>query len=248
MRLDIALVHNGICATRSNAARLIKEGKVSVNGVMVTKCAFDYIQGHIQANTDRFVSRAGEKLDAALEAFNIDVSGKSVLDVGASTGGFTDCLLARGAKRVCAVDVGEGQLAQKLRDDARVFLMENTNARNLTPEMLPFAADLAVMDVSFISQALIYPALARILPHGAALVTLVKPQFEVGRGNIGKNGIVRDVKASLDAAQKLREAAARNGFGRLGFIGSPIKGSDGNTEYLALYVRENDDESISCDK
>ncbi|MBR6594617.1 MAG: TlyA family RNA methyltransferase [Clostridia bacterium] len=241
-RADLALFESGLCDSRNRAATLIKKGLVRYNGRPLTKPSeeldptgeFSLAEG---AALD--VSRAGEKLRAAKAAFGFDTEGKVFADIGASTGGFTQCLLDGGAVRVYAVDVGRDQLHPSLRRDSRVVNMEGVNARSLCRADFPERIDGAVMDVSFISQTLIYPALADILPSGAPLVTLVKPQFEVGRENVGKNGIVKDKNGSLAEAVflKLRLAARDEGFSFERVIPSPIKGSKGNTEYLALLYR-----------
>ncbi len=242
-RADVALCLAGLCDSRSKAKSLIKEGTVLCNGTPVEKpsellpadCVLT-----LSADASMDVSRAGQKLRAALGAFGVDPRGMTFADIGASTGGFTQCLLEQGAVKVFAVDVGRDQLHKSLREDRRVVNMEGINARELTAEDFDAKLQGAVMDVSFISQTLIYPALARILPTGAPLITLVKPQFEVGRENVGKNGIVKDKNGSLLEAVllKIRLAAEDNGFTLVKVIQSPIKGSKGNTEHLALFYKK----------
>lgn len=241
-RADVLLCAAGLAESRTRAQLLIKRGVVSADGRVVKKPSELLPETAVlalSADTALPVSRAGEKLGAALEAFGVEAAGKVFADIGASTGGFTQRLLANGAKKVYAVDVGHGQLHQSLREDGRVVVMEGVNARTLTTDMLDDTLDGAVMDVSFISQSLIYPALSRLLPAGAPLITLVKPQFEVGRENIGKNGIVTDRRGTLHllVKEKLKTAAAQSGFELVDEIVSPIKGGDGNTEYLALFVK-----------
>lgn len=241
-RADVLLCAAGLAESRTRAQLLIKRGAVTADGLTVKKPSELLAETAVLAVEDDAampVSRAGEKLGAALAAFGTEVAGKVFADIGASTGGFTQRLLLNGAKKVYAVDVGHDQLHHSLREDERVVVMEGVNARTLTTDMFADALDGAVMDVSFISQSLIYPALSRLLPSGAPLITLVKPQFEVGRENIGKNGIVTDKSGALRrlVMQKLTVAAAQSGFEFVNETVSPIKGGDGNTEYLALFIK-----------
>lgn len=241
-RADVLLCAAGLAESRTRAQLLIKRGAVTADGLTVKKPSELLAETAVLAVADDAampVSRAGEKLGAALAAFGTEVAGKVFADIGASTGGFTQRLLLNGAKKVYAVDVGHDQLHHSLREDERVVVMEGVNARTLTTDMFADALDGAVMDVSFISQSLIYPALSRLLPSGAPLITLVKPQFEVGRENIGKNGIVTDKSGALRrlVMQKLTVAAAQSGFEFVNETVSPIKGGDGNTEYLALFIK-----------
>ena len=184
-----------------------------------------------------YVSRGGEKLAGALDAFGLEVRDLVAFDVGASTGGFTDCLLQRGARRVIALDVGYGQLAWKLRQDPRVVVIERTNARHLTPAMLPEAPDLAVVDVSFISLATVLPAVAGVLAPRGTIVALVKPQFEVGRGRVGKGGVVRDPARRAEAVAGVRTAAERLGFAVRGEAESVLSGPKGNREVFIWLAR-----------
>jgi 23S rRNA (cytidine1920-2'-O)/16S rRNA (cytidine1409-2'-O)-methyltransferase len=186
----------------------------------------------IESGQPRYVSRAGEKLHAALELFHIDVEGTVAMDVGASTGGFTDCLLQRGARRVYAVDVGYGLLDWRLRNDPRVVLLERTNVRHVTPSLFPQAIERAVIDVSFISLRLVLPAVVRVLAPTGILVALVKPQFEVGRGKVGKGGVVRDDTQRREVTRMIVEHAETLGLGLIGVIDSPIPGRKGNRELL----------------
>lgn len=241
-RADVLLCAAGLAESRTRAQLLIKRGAVTADGLTVKKPSELLAETAVLAVEDDAampVSRAGEKLGAALAAFGTEVAGKVFADIGASTGGFTQRLLLNGAKKVYAVDVGHDQLHHSLREDERVVVMEGVNARTLTTDMFADALDGAVMDVSFISQSLIYSALSRLLPSGAPLITLVKPQFEVGRENIGKNGIVTDKSGALRrlVMQKLTVAAAQSGFEFVNETVSPIKGGDGNTEYLALFIK-----------
>jgi 23S rRNA (cytidine1920-2'-O)/16S rRNA (cytidine1409-2'-O)-methyltransferase len=242
MRLDMLLTEKGFFQSRSKAQAAISAGLVKVNGVTAEKASLA-VNGDEEISvtaTERFVSRAGEKLQRALEHFGIDVKGVTALDIGASTGGFTDCLLQNGAKKVYSLDVGSAQLDQRLRSDERVCVIENFNARYAKKEDFADAIDMIVMDVSFISQTLIYPACSDILANGKYMITLVKPQFEAGKSNIGKGGIVhdRDGRIIKEILSKIDESASSIGFTRLGVTDSPIKGGDGNNEYLALFVRK----------
>jgi len=233
LRLDHYLVESGLVETRSRARAMILAGDVLVNGQKETRA------GHQVGEKDdvtlrqkpRFVSRGGEKLDHALAAFDIDVTGMVAADLGASTGGFTDCLLQRGAARVYAIDVGHGQLDLRVRDDPRVITMEKTNARYI--ESLPEAIDIVVIDVSFISLGLMFPVVARILKPGGLCVPLIKPQFEAGRDEIGKGGVVRDPAIHRLVLERTTALATANGLGTLGLVASPLQGPAGNIEFLA---------------
>ncbi len=239
MRLDVFLTDKGFFESRSKAAAAIKAGSVLINGAPAEKASQPVNGGeHIELiAAERFVSRAGEKLEHALSEFGFDPKGIIALDIGASTGGFTDCLLQRGAEHVFALDVGSAQLAEKLRFDSRVTVIENFNARNAKKSDFPRKIELIVMDVSFISQALIYPACGDILESGSTMITLVKPQFEAGKQNIGKGGIVKDKSGKIIAEimERLDFHGEQNGFSRIGFTQSPIEGGDGNREYLAIF-------------
>jgi len=236
-RLDLLLVERGLVESREKARALILAGQVSVDGQRADK------PGHLVPVECRlelaarlpYVSRAGKKLEAALDAFRIDVTGKICLDVGASTGGFTDCLLQRGAQRVYAVDVGRGQLDWKLRNDPRVVLREGINARYLRPEEIGEPVEFAACDVSFISVTLILPPVAALLREHGEMVILVKPQFEVGRGQVGKGGIVRDAALHQAACARVEDAVRKLGFGAE-LMESPVLGAEGNKEFL-LYAR-----------
>jgi len=236
-RLDRLLVERGLAETRAKAQALILAGQVLVDGRRAEKAGQTVAAASQVRVLERmpYVSRGGFKLAAALDAFGIQVEGRVCLDVGASTGGFTDCLLQRGARRVYAVDVGRGQLDWKLRQDPRVVVKEGLNARYLRLEDLGERVDLAVCDVSFISARLILPALAGVLKEAGEMVILVKPQFEAGRGQVGKGGIVRDPAVRESACARVVETVGRLGF-QAEVMESPLPGAEGNLEYL-LYAR-----------
>ncbi|MBO5401809.1 MAG: TlyA family RNA methyltransferase [Clostridia bacterium] len=240
MRIDIFLVEKGFVKSRSKAKEYIDSGRVTVNGVPVKKAGAEVTGNEeiLVSDPDKFVSRAGRKLEEALNIFDIDVTGLKALDLGASTGGFTDCLLQRGAAAVIALDVGRDQLDEGLRLDTRVTVMEGVNARDIDISDLPFAPDIVTTDLSFISQTLVYPAVARVLERGY-FISLIKPQFEAGKENIGKGGIVKDADGKIKALvmEKITRIASENGLKLIKTAVSPILGGDGNTEYLALFER-----------
>jgi 23S rRNA (cytidine1920-2'-O)/16S rRNA (cytidine1409-2'-O)-methyltransferase len=238
MRLDLLLVERGLAESRARAQAMVLAGQVRVGAGDAARAdlkAGDMVERDapvVVAGASRWVSRGAHKLIAALDAFGIDVTGRTAIDVGASTGGFTDVLLDRGAVHVCAVDVGYGQLAERLRRDPRVVSMERVNARTLTPETLPEAVDLAVVDVSFISLALVLGPIRSVLKDGAGpIVALVKPQFEAGRAE-AKGGVVRDPAVHRRVIGEVIERAAMIGLGTRGVIASPIHGPEGNREFL----------------
>jgi 23S rRNA (cytidine1920-2'-O)/16S rRNA (cytidine1409-2'-O)-methyltransferase len=236
-RLDQILVDRGLVETRAKAQALILAGEVTVNGQRADKPGHSVAVDSriVVAQPLRYVSRGGFKLEAALDRWNIDVAGLTCADVGTSTGGFTDCLLQRGAAKVYAVDVGAGQIDWKLRSDARVILREGVNARYLSTEHIPDPIDFACVDVSFISVTLILPALVPLLEPAASMVILVKPQFEVGKGQVGKGGIVRDPVLHAGACERVEKAARELGF-QTAIIESPVLGAEGNKEFL-LHAR-----------
>jgi 23S rRNA (cytidine1920-2'-O)/16S rRNA (cytidine1409-2'-O)-methyltransferase len=245
MRLDKLLMERGMTASRERAQALILAGKVLVDGQKIEKAGASTetaAEIRLLGEDLKYVSRGGLKLEAALERWQIEVTGKICLDVGTSTGGFTDCLLQRGAARVIAVDTGHGQIDFRLRQDARVRLLEKTNARYLTAGQVGEAVDVIVMDVSFISATLVLPAvIAAAFPQplerrGRQIVVLVKPQFEAGREQVGKGGIVRDPAVQLAAVEKVRQALLAQGCAQTEVIDSPILGGEGNREFL-LYGR-----------
>ena len=244
MRADIYLFSHGYAKSRKQAKDLIDAGAVSVDGKVLKKPAEDiseeFAHEIVVSKAEKYVSRGGLKLEAALDAFMIDVTGATALDIGASTGGFTDCLLSRGALRCIAVDSGHGQLDPSLLADARVTSYEKYNARELEKSIVPGGADIVVMDVSFISQTLIISRIPEILKDSGSFVSLIKPQFEAGRAAIGKGGLVKS-KADREAAVfRVIDFAGTVGLFCTGLIVSPITGGDGNTEYLAIFKKKGD--------
>jgi 23S rRNA (cytidine1920-2'-O)/16S rRNA (cytidine1409-2'-O)-methyltransferase len=246
LRLDKLLLERGLAASRERAQALILAGKVLVNGQKIEKSGAP-VEGdsvvRLLGEDLKYVGRGGLKLEKALEHWKIDVKGKTCLDVGASTGGFSDCLLQYGAARVIAVDTGHGQIDFRLRQDPRVHLLEKTNARYLTREQIGEYVDFIGMDVAFISATLVLPAVisaafpeARSERSGRNIVVLVKPQFEVGREQVGKGGIVRDEAAQLAAVEKVRQEIVSLGFTKTDVIDSPILGAEGNREFLLYAV------------
>jgi 23S rRNA (cytidine1920-2'-O)/16S rRNA (cytidine1409-2'-O)-methyltransferase len=238
-RIDRLLVERGLVVSREKAQALILAGQVLAAGQKVQKPGALVpadAELRLLGDTPRYVSRAGGKLEAALDRFAVDVRGAVCLDVGSSTGGFTDCLLQRGALRVHAVDSGTNQMEWRLRNDARVHLREKTNARYLAPADIGEPVDLIVVDVSFISVTLLLPALVPLLRPGGAMLVLVKPQFEAGRAAVGPGGIVRDESARAAAVARVRTAVESFGFARIETMPSPILGAEGNQEFL-LYAR-----------
>ena len=235
-RLDAELVRRGLVPSRARAVEAIGAGLVTVGGAPATTAARQVAPDEpvaVAGTPARFVSRGGEKLDAALKHWAIDVAGQRVLDAGASTGGFTDCVLQRGAAAVVAVDVGHGQLAWTIRSDSRVEVMERTNLRVL--EALPGGpADRAVADLSFISLITVAPALARLTTADAQLVLLVKPQFEAGRARVGRGGVVRDCAVHRDVLGEVVAGLMPHGLVVIDVMRSPLKGAEGNVEFLAL--------------
>ncbi|HXN46760.1 MAG TPA: TlyA family RNA methyltransferase [Bryobacteraceae bacterium] len=233
LRLDQLLVERGLAESRAKAQALVLAGQVLLDGQKAAKSGHAVaVDARVEVLAQpRFVGRGGLKLEAALDHFQIDVSGQVCLDIGSSTGGFTDCMLQRGARHVHAVDVGAGQLDWKLRGDARVTVHEGLNARYLRFENIGETVDLAVFDVSFISVTLIVPAVVPLLKETGGMVILVKPQFEVGRGEVGKGGIVRDAALQARACDRVRTAVEELGF-KTCLMESPILGAEGNREFL----------------
>jgi 23S rRNA (cytidine1920-2'-O)/16S rRNA (cytidine1409-2'-O)-methyltransferase len=240
-RIDKLLVERGLSPSRTKAQALVMAGVVLVDEQLVRKPSESFPpEANIRIKdaddpAARFVGRAGLKLEAALREFQIDVAGLTCLDVGASTGGFTDCLLQNGANKVVAVDVGHNQLDWKLRSDSRVELREGVNARYLKPEDFDQKFDLATIDVAFISATMILPAVVPLLTEQGRIITLIKPQFEVGKGEVGKGGIVTDPAQRQRVVAEVNLAAQSLGLRIVGVIESPIHGADGNVEFLALY-------------
>ncbi len=244
MRADLYLAEYRHVDGRSEAKRAIEAGLVTIDGKPVTKpgAQVDENREHsvviADTGTVRYASRGGIKLEHALDTFAVSPEGRVALDIGASGGGFTDLLLRRGASLVYALDCGSGQLAPRLREDARVVVLENYNARYLDKADFEPLPELLTMDVSFISQTMIFPAINALLPNGFELVSLIKPQFEVGRAGVGKGGIVRDEKTRQSAIDRVRAAAELFGWKTLGVTVSPITGGDGNVEYLAWFRKD----------
>ncbi len=239
-RIDKLLVELGFADSRTKAQALVMAGVVLVNENRIEKPSQEFLPTdkiRIKGKTDeiKYVGRGGLKLEKALQEFQIRPSKYVCLDVGASTGGFTDCLLQHGAKKVFAIDVGTNQLVWKLRNDARVEVRENVNARYLKPEDFAEKFDLIVMDVSFISVTKILPTLKNLLAENGKIIVLIKPQFEVGKGEVGKGGIVKDESKHAEVIEKINKFTEEIGLKNLGLIASPILGADGNKEFLALY-------------
>ncbi len=243
MRLDAYLAQSGLARSRTHARKLIGSGFVSVNGKTADKPSIPVEDGVddvvVTGEPYPFVGRGGMKLDAALTAFQIDVTGMTAVDIGASTGGFTDCLLRRGASRVFAVDSGSDQLAKSLREDSRVVNIEHFNARNLAPLTLGALCDIAVLDLSFISSTYVLPNVSSVLVPGGVYVGLVKPQFECGIGATDQRGIVRDPRKHREALRRVVGCACASGLQFLSMTDSPILGGDGNREFL-IYCRKGD--------
>ena len=236
-RLDVYLTENGLTTSRERAKALIMAGQVYVKNQKCDKAGMmiDDSEKEVEIRGEqlKYVSRGGLKLEKAMAEFPISLENKVTMDIGASTGGFTDCMLQNGAKHVYAVDVGYGQFAWKLRQDKRVVNMERTNIRYVTPEDIGEDIDFASIDVSFISLKLVLPAAYNLLASDGEIVALIKPQFEAGKGQVGKKGVVRDKSVHFDVIRSVLDFAVDNGFTVLGLSYSPIKGPEGNIEYLA---------------
>lgn len=241
MRLDVYLYVKGYVKSRQKAKALIENNCVSVDKKFISKPSYDLDEDticDIEINDDcKYVSRGGLKLEKILSESNLCVQDKICLDIGASTGGFTDCLLQLGAKKVIALDTGTNQLDASLKNDFRVVSIENFNAKNISFELIGEFVDIITIDVSFISQTLIMPAAFSVLKDGGCYVSLIKPQFEAGRERIGKGGIVKNNKDRLYAVKKVLQCSEALGYSCTAFIKSPIKGGDGNIEYLAIFER-----------
>jgi 23S rRNA (cytidine1920-2'-O)/16S rRNA (cytidine1409-2'-O)-methyltransferase len=242
-RIDKLLVELGFADSRTKAQALVMSGVVLVNEKRIEKSSQEFLPTdkiRIKGKSDeiKYVGRGGLKLEKALLEFHIQPSEYVCLDVGASTGGFTDCLLQSGAKRIVAIDVGTNQLVWKLRNDRRVEVRENVNARYLKPEDFSENFDLIVMDVSFISVTKILPGLKDLLAENGKIIVLIKPQFEVGKGEVGKGGIVRETEKHTEVIEKINGFAENIGLINKGLIDSPILGADGNKEFLALYEQK----------
>lgn len=246
-RLDCALVSRGFAESREKAKAIIMSGIVYVNNQKCDK-AGDTVKPddniEVRGETLKYVSRGGLKLEKAMNSFNITLNDCVCADIGASTGGFTDCMLQNGAKKVFSIDVGYGQLAWKLRTDERVVNLERTNFRYVTREQVPDELDFASVDVSFISLSLIIPVMRTLLRNGGRAVCLIKPQFEAGKENVGKKGVVRDKNVHIAVIEKIINIVKENKFSLLGLDFSPIKGPEGNIEYLC-YIQKDDEPSTA---
>lgn len=249
MRLDSELVARGILQSRERAKEKIKCGEISVNGRICFKPSYDVSESDsiiFSGNALKYAGRGGLKLEKAVEYFNISLKGLVCLDIGASTGGFTDCMLQNGAEMVYAVEVGHGQLAEKLINNSKVISMEKTDIRNVVSEMLPETPEFVCADVSFISLKLVIPHIYRLMSSEGSAVVLIKPQFEAGRRNIGKNGIVKSSEVHIQVISDIISFCIETGFYIIGICPSPVKGGSGNTEYL-LYISRKNQEGIITD-
>ena len=246
-RLDVALFERGFTESREKAKALIMAGNVYVNNQKVTKSGESIKEGdclEVRGEKMPYVSRGGYKLGKAISQFGLKLDGCTCMDIGASTGGFTDCMLQNGAVKVYAIDVGYGQLAWKLRTDERVVNMERTNFRYVTHEEIPEEIDFASVDVSFISLKLIVPVMRTLLKEGGRAVCLIKPQFEAGREKIGKNGVVRELSTHVEVVEGIYAFMLENGFTVLNLDYSPIKGPQGNIEYLIFIEKTDEPQSL----
>lgn len=247
-RLDVLLVKQGLAESREKAKVLIMTGNVFVNGQREDKAGTTFAEQsskiEIHGSTLKYVSRGGLKLEKAIQVFELELKGYVCMDIGASTGGFTDCMLMNGADKVYAIDVGHGQLAWKLRNDPRVICMEKTNFRYLTTENLAEPIDFASVDVSFISLSKILPAAYTLLKDNAQMVCLIKPQFEAGRDKVGKKGVVREPEIHVEVIENVIRYAVENGFHTLALDYSPVRGPEGNIEYLLWITKQNREDAI----
>ena len=249
-RLDVLLVQRGLSPSRERAKADIMSGLVFVAGQRVDKAGAPVAEDaviELRGAAPAFVSRGGLKLEKALDTFGVDPAGKICLDCGASTGGFSDCLLQRGAKKLYAIDVGYGQLAWSVRSDERVVVMERTNIRYVTREQVPDPIELASLDVSFISLRLVLPAVKELLSPTGEIVCLIKPQFEAGKEKVGKKGVVRELETHKEVLRAFRENAASLGLTLTGLTFSPIKGPEGNIEYLGHLVQGGEAPELDTD-
>ena len=248
-RLDVLLVEQGLADSREKAKAIIMSGIVYVDNNKEDKAGTTFDETakiEVRGNTLKYVSRGGLKLEKAMDHFGVELAGKVCMDVGASTGGFTDCMLQNGAVKVYSVDVGHGQLAWKLRNDERVVCMEKTNIRYVTPEDIDDKIEFASIDVSFISLTKVLPAVKKLLTDSGEIVCLIKPQFEAGREKVGKNGVVRDPATHCEVLHNAMGYAAANGFAVRGLDFSPVKGPEGNIEYL-MFVQKSDEPAVLDD-
>lgn len=248
IRLDARIFELGLTESREKAKAFIMAGQVYVNGMKATKAGMSVaFEDRIEVRgSSEFVSRGGYKLKKAMTVFPINLNDKICMDIGASTGGFTDCMLQNGAKKVYSIDVGYGQLAWKLRSDERVINLERTNIRYVTSEQVPDAIDFFSVDVSFISLCLVLPAAYPLLAENGECVCLIKPQFEAGKEKVGKKGVVRDKSVHAEVIKKIYDFALELGFSVMGLDFSPIKGPEGNIEYL-IFLKKGDIESVEID-
>lgn len=242
-RLDVLLFEKGFAESREKAKAIIMAGQVYVDNQKADKCGTSYEENcnlEVRGGTPKYVSRGGLKLEKAMNSFDITLNDMITMDIGASTGGFTDCMLQNGAKKVYSIDVGYGQLAWKLRTDERVVNLERTNMRKVTKEQVPDEIDFFSIDVSFISLKLLLPVARELLSDNARAVCLIKPQFEAGRENVGKKGVVRDKNVHISVVKDIYNFCLDNGYSVLGLDFSPIKGPEGNIEYL-IYLQKEDE-------
>lgn len=250
-RLDLLMIERNMAPSREKAKALIMAGVVFVNGQREDKAGTmiaDTADIIVKDNTLKYVSRGGLKLEKSIEVFNVDVKGKICMDVGSSTGGFTDCMLQNGAVKVYAIDVGRGQLDWKLRNDERVISMEKTNIRYVTPDQLADVPEFSSIDVSFISLSKVLPVVHTLLSDDGKVVALIKPQFEAGREQVGKKGIVREPKIHLEVINKVIEFSLDIGFYCIDLTFSPVRGMEGNIEYLIYLRKAKEDDVISLDE
>lgn len=246
-RLDVLLVEKGLVESRERAKALIMAGQVYIDNQKCDKAGQNFevsVTPEIRGETLKYVSRGGLKLEKAMQEFPISLDGKICMDIGASTGGFTDCMLQNGAKHVFSLDVGYGQFAWKLRQDERVTNMERTNIRYVTPDDIGMSLDFASIDVSFISLRLVLPVAFNLLGDNGEVVALIKPQFEAGREQVGKKGVVRDIKVHYSVVKNITDFAENIGFFAEGLSYSPIKGPEGNIEYL-IYLKKQGQNNVT---
>lgn len=249
-RLDVLLVEQGLADSREKAKAIIMSGIVYVDNNKEDKAGTIFEETariEVRGNTLKYVSRGGLKLEKAMNNFGVTLEGKVCMDVGASTGGFTDCMLQNGAVKVYSVDVGHGQLAWKLRNDERVVCMEKTNIRYVTPDDIDDVIEFASIDVSFISLTKVLPAVRELMTPGGEIVCLIKPQFEAGREKVGKKGVVRELSTHIEVVQMIADYARANGFRTLHLSYSPIKGPEGNIEYLLHITKDESRENEEFD-
>ena len=249
-RLDVLLVEQGLADSREKAKAIIMSGIVYVDNNKEDKAGTTFEETakvEVRGNTLKYVSRGGLKLEKAMNNFGVTLDGKVCMDVGASTGGFTDCMLQNGAVKVYSVDVGHGQLAWKLRNDERVVCMEKTNIRYVTPEDIDDRVEFASIDVSFISHTKVLPAVKELMTENGEIVCLIKPQFEAGREKVGKKGVVRELSTHIEVVQMIVDYVRNNGFRTLDLSYSPIKGPEGNIEYLLYMTKDESRENAEFD-